>query len=74
MSSLTLSVSKKLRMEMAKFPEINWSEVARQSIMQKISLLEKMNSLLKHSKLTERDTIALGRKANRAIAVKLLGS
>ena len=72
MPSLTLSVTEELRAEMAKFPEINWSEVARQSIMQKVSLLERMNSLLKHSKLTEKDTIALGRKANKAIAAKLL--
>jgi hypothetical protein len=68
MTSLTLSVTKELRKKMEKFPEINWSEVARQSIIQKLSLLEKMNSLLKNSELTEKDAIELGRKVNRSIA------
>jgi hypothetical protein len=73
MTSLTLSVSEELRVKMAKFPEINWSEVARQSIIQKLCLLEKMDKLLKNSKLTEKDAILLGRKVNRGIAKRLLG-
>jgi hypothetical protein len=71
MTSLTLSVTKELRKKMEKFPEINWSEVARQSIIQKLSLLEKMDKLLKNSKLTEKDTLELGRKVNRGIARRM---
>jgi len=68
MTSLTLSVSKELKKMMDEHPEINWSEVARQSIMLKLTLLAKMDRLLKNSKLTEKDTIELGRKVNSGIA------
>jgi hypothetical protein len=71
MTSLTLSVSKEMKKLMDEHPEINWSEVARQSIMQKLLLLEKMDKLLKNSKLTEKDTIEIGRKVNAGIAKKL---
>jgi hypothetical protein len=73
MSSLTLSVTDQLRKRMEMFPEINWSEVARQSIAEKLSLLERMNEMLKNSTLTEKDAIMLGRKVNKAIAKRLLG-
>ena len=36
MVSITLSVSEELKQEMEKFPEINWSEIARASIKIKI--------------------------------------
>jgi hypothetical protein len=67
MTSLTLSVSKELKKMMDEHPEINWSEVARQSIMQKLALLAKMDRLLKNSKLTEKDAIEIGRKVNKGI-------
>jgi hypothetical protein len=67
MTSLTLSVSKELKKMMDEHPEINWSEVARQSITQKLTLLAKMDRLLKNSKLTEKDTIEIGRKVNKGI-------
>ena len=71
MTSLTLSVSKELKKMMDEHPEINWSEVARQSIIQKLTLLSKMDRLLKNSKLTEKDTIQIGRKVNRGIAQRM---
>lgn len=46
MASLTLSIPEELREKMREFPEINWSEVARQAITEKARLLEKMNRLL----------------------------
>ncbi len=71
MTSLTLSVSKELKAMMDKHQDINWSEVARQSIIQKLTLLAKMDRLLKNSKLTEKDAIDIGRKVNRGIARRL---
>jgi hypothetical protein len=56
---------------MEKHKEINWSEIARQAIMQKLALLAKMDELLKKSKLTESETIKLGRKVNKKIAERL---
>jgi hypothetical protein len=62
MTSLTLSVSEELRKKMDEHPEINWSEVARQAIILKITLLEKMNKLLKNSKLTKKIQLKLEEK------------
>lgn len=72
MTSLTLSIPKELKKKMEEHPEINWSEVARQSIIQKIALLEKLNSLFKDSKLTEKETVLLGRKISRGVAKRIL--
>ncbi len=71
MASLTLAIPKELKEEMEKHKEINWSEIARQAIMQKLALLAKMDELLKKSKLTESETIKLGRKVNKKIAERL---
>lgn len=68
MTSLTLSISKELKKKMEQFPEINWSEIARQAIIKRIELLEKMDKILSKSTLTEEDTIRLGKRVNRAIA------
>ncbi len=71
MTSLTLSVSKELKKMMDEHPEINWSEVARQSIIQKLTLLAKMDKLLEKSRLTEKDAIEIGRKVNAGIAKRM---
>ena len=52
MPSLTLSIPEDLREKMREFPEINWSEVARQAIVEKSKVLEKMNKLLASEGLT----------------------
>ena len=71
MTSLTLSVTKELKKLMDEHPDINWSEVARQAIIQKLTLLEKMDRLLKNSILTEKDAIEIGRKINKGIAKRM---
>ncbi|MFA4888978.1 MAG: hypothetical protein WC628_05345 [Candidatus Omnitrophota bacterium] len=61
MASLTLSVPKELKQKMESFRYINWSEVARAAIINKMLLLEKMNKLLSKSALTEEDAIRYGK-------------
>ena len=70
MVSLTLAIPQEIKSEMDEHPEINWSEVARQAIQEKIRLLKKLDLLLSESKLTEEDAINLGRKVNKAVAKK----
>lgn len=70
MVSVTLSVPEELKVEMDHHPEMNWSEVARQAIKEKIAVLKKMDLLLSKSKLTEKDALELGRKVNRGLAKK----
>lgn len=61
MVSLTLAIPKELKHKMKSFRYINWSEVARAAIINKIGLLERMNKLLSQSRLSEEDTIRYGR-------------
>ena len=70
MVSITLAVPPELKVEMDKHPEFNWSEIARKAIKDKLELLNKMDALLENSKLTEQDTIDLGRKVNKEVAKK----
>lgn len=68
MVSLTLSVSGELKRKMEEFPEMNWSEVARQAIRRRLVLLERMNSILVESELSEKDAVDLGRRLNESLA------
>lgn len=56
MPNMTLAIPVDLKQKMDRFTEINWSEVARQAIAQKIQILEHMNQWLAKSKLTSADT------------------
>jgi hypothetical protein len=53
---------------MDEFPEMNWSEVARQAFRRKIADLEILNGFAKDSKLTEKDALALGAKVSKSLA------
>lgn len=68
MVSITLSVSEKLKKEMEDFPEMNWSEVARQAIKKKIFIMRKFQEFSKESELTEEDALILGKKVNKVVA------
>ncbi|MEK6982687.1 MAG: hypothetical protein AABX38_07165 [Candidatus Micrarchaeota archaeon] len=70
MVNLTLTVPSDLKNQMNEFPEINWSEVARQSISLKIQELLLVRSILAKSQLTEDDAIKIGEKIKTAIAEK----
>ena len=61
MASLTLAIPMGLKYEMDEFKYINWSEVARAAIIDKVLLLKKMDKLLSKSTLTEEDTVKYGR-------------
>lgn len=68
MVSMTLAIPMEMKSEMEGHPEINWSEVARRAIHDKLVLLDRMDKLLANSKLTEQDALELGRKVNKALA------
>jgi len=61
MTSLTLAIPSELKRKMKEFKYINWSEVARAAIIDKVRLLEKMDKLLSKSTVSEKDTIKYGR-------------
>ena len=70
MANLTLAIPQELRVKMNRFPEINWSEVARQAIAEKTRLLERMQHLLAHSTLTAEDALTVGQQIRRGVAAK----
>ena len=63
--NLTLSIPDDLKAKMSRFPDMNWSEVARQAIMEKTRVLEQMQQLLSRSTLTEQDALTIGRTIKR---------
>ena len=68
MVSVTLSVPDETREKMDQFPEINWSEVARQSINEKISDMEFLENFKEESDLTKEDALELGEDLNEKLA------
>ena len=67
MPNMTLSVSKELKDMMDKHPEINWSEVARQSFREKLTDLEFLEEFKSRSELTEEEALELGKKVNESL-------
>jgi len=72
MVTMTLAVPGELRHKMESFPEINWSEVARQAFNQKIEDLEFLKKFKSKSKFTEEDALKFGREMNTKLSKKLL--
>jgi len=68
MTNITLAIPEDIRKKMSQFPEINWSEIARAAIIQRVSMLERFKEFTKESTLTEEDAIRLGREVNKRLA------
>jgi hypothetical protein len=72
MPTITLSVPKELKEKMDESKEINWSEVARTAIREKVAQLRILKSIASKSKLTSKDALELGRKINKSLHEKHL--
>lgn len=70
MPTITLSVSSDLKHEMDSMKFINWSEVAREAIKEKIGQLKILESIANKSKLSEKDALDLGKKINESLHKK----
>lgn len=67
---MTLSIPKELHKKMKAKPEVRWSEIARQSIQQRIEDLEVMDRIASKSKLTKKDVEEISKKIKRSMAAK----
>jgi len=67
MPTITLSVPDDLKKDMDKSKFINWSEVAREAIRERISQLNILNAIAAKSKLTEKDALEIGRKIKKSM-------
>lgn len=65
---MTLAVPNELKNKMDTFPELNWSEVARQAFSQKIEDLEFLEKFKSKSKVTEKEALKLGAELNKRLA------
>jgi predicted transcriptional regulator len=66
MPSITVNVDDDLKERMEEHPEINWSEVTRQAIQEKIETLDVMAELTSGSQLTESDVAEIANKVNKS--------
>ncbi|WP_435347172.1 hypothetical protein [Haloarchaeobius sp. HRN-SO-5] len=66
MPTITVNVDDDLKERMEEHPEINWSEVTRQAIQEKIETLDVMNELTSKSDLTESDVAEIADKINES--------
>ncbi|MEJ2296702.1 MAG: hypothetical protein P8Y23_18290 [Candidatus Lokiarchaeota archaeon] len=67
MANITLSIPEDLKKEMEKFPEINWSEVARDSIKKKIAQLSFLKGFRMDSEITADEALKLGQEVSRSL-------
>jgi len=67
MPAITLSVPEELKQEMDRSKFVNWSEVARGAIKEKVAQLRILNAIASKSKLSEKDAIEIGRKINKSL-------
>lgn len=67
MTTLTLAVPDEIKKKMESFPEMNWSEVARQAFMQKIEDMEFLRKFREKSRLSEADAFKLGKEVSNKL-------
>ena len=64
--TITVNIDDDLKERMENHSEINWSEVTRQAIQEKIEVLEVMDELAGESDLTESDVQEIADKINES--------
>ncbi|ACM58827.1 conserved hypothetical protein (plasmid) [Halorubrum lacusprofundi ATCC 49239] len=71
MPTITVNVDDELKERMENHPEINWSEVTRQAISEKIKKLELMDELTVDSELGDEDVDEIAAKINGSARQRL---
>lgn len=70
--NIILAIPSELKKEMDELRFVNWSEVARGAFRAKISEWQLFQSIVKKSKLTQKDANEISRKINKAASKRLL--
>ena len=71
MPTITVNVDDALKEQMENHPEINWSEVTRQAISEKIKKLELIDELTVDSELRDEDVDEIAAKINDSARQRL---
>lgn len=69
---MTISLPKELHQKMKEFPQMKWSEIARNAIEERAGDLEEMNKIASKSRLTKKDVEELSKKIKKAAAGRFL--
>ena len=70
MPNVTVSISEELKEKMDQLPELNWSEITREFLVEKVKralLLKQIDKMLGNSKLTEKNALELGEKIKKSM-------
>ena len=70
MTTMTLAIPSELKNRMDGFPEMNWSEIARQAFNQRIKDMEFLREFKKNSSITEADALKMGAELSKRLAKK----
>ena len=68
MPTMTLAIPKEMKTQMDLVPEMNWSEIARQSFQKKLEEWQLFQSLVKDSQLTPKSLQQLSAKVNKGLS------
>ena len=68
MAGLTLAIPDDVKKEMEKFPEINWSEIARAAIKRRLLILTKLREFTEDSDITEEEAYELGERVSKSLS------
>jgi len=76
MTSVTLAIDERLKLDMSKLDWINWSELVRERLlereMQKMEDIKFLREFVSRSKLTKEDALRLGRAVNESLSKKYI--
>ena len=70
MTNITLSVPEDLKKKMDEHAIINWSEVARQAFIEKISDMDFLQEFKDKSDLAQKDALRMGGRVSESLAEK----
>lgn len=70
MPNMTLAIPEDLKKKMDLYREINWSEVARQAIQNKMMMLDQMSQMLSKTQLTAADVAEVSYTVKKRVAKK----
>ncbi len=68
MSTLTIELPADISRIMEKHPDINWSVLAQQSLLEYVRKLEVADQLTEHSELTEDDVMEIDERIKEGLA------
>ena len=71
MANMTLAIPDELKGQMDEMKFVNWSEIARSAIREKLLEFRLFQQIASKSKLTQKDADELSKKINRAASDRL---